>query len=193
MAGLTLTAISLGLAAAGTATQVYGQVKAGQAQREAGKNAKKASESQAQLADFNASVAELQAKDAIERGAESESRFRTTIRSTIGSQRAGFAAQNVDVGYGSPVDVQADSAFLGELDAYKIRNNAAREAWGYNVQAQDLHKRAEITRKEGVYLEAAGRQNQSASNLAAAGSLIGGAGSLLQMKYGFDKASRMGG
>jgi len=192
MAGLTLTAISLALAAGGTATQVYGQVKAGQAQREAGKNAQKASESQAQLADFNASVAELQAKDAIERGAESESRFRTTIRSTIGAQRAGFAAQNVDVGFGSPVDVQADSAFLGELDAYKIRNNAAREAWGYNVQAQDLHKRAEIARKEGVYLEAAGRQNQSAANLAAAGSLIGGAGSLLQMKYGFDKASKLG-
>lgn len=193
MAGLTLTAISLGLVAAGTATQVYGQVKAGQASRAAGEKAQKASESQAQLADFNASVAELQAKDAIERGAETESRFRTTIRGTIGQQRAGIAAGNIDVGFGSAVDVQADSAFLGELDAVKIRNNAAREAWGYNVQAKDLRKRAEIARKEGVYLEAAGRQNQSAANLAAAGSLIGGTASLLQMKYGFDKASRMGG
>jgi len=193
VAGLTLTAISLIMAGVGTATQVYGQKKAGDAAKAAGQQAKKSSESQAQLADFNASVDELQAKDAIERGAESESGFRTTIRGTIGAQRAGLAAQNVDVGFGSPVDVQADSAFLGELDAYKIRNNAAREAWGYNVQAQDLHKRAEIARKEGVYLEAAGRQNQSAANLAATSSLIGGTASLLQMKYGFDKASRMGG
>lgn len=193
MAGLTLTAISLGLAAAGTATSVYGQVKAGQAARAAGQAQKKASESQAQLADFNASVADLQAKDAIERGSEAESKFRTTIRSAIGAQRAGIAAGNIDVGFGSAVDTQADAAFLGELDAMTIRTNAAREAWGYKVQSQDLRKRAEIARKEGVYLEAAGRERQGASNLGAVGSLIGGGASLLQMKYGFDRTSRMGG
>jgi hypothetical protein len=141
MAGFTLTALSLILAGAGTATQVYGQKKAGDAAKASGEAQKKASESQAQLADFNASVAELQAKDAIERGAEAESRFRTTIKATIGSQRAGIAAGNIDVGFGSAPDVQADAAFLGELDALTIRTNAARESWGYNVQAQDLRKR----------------------------------------------------
>jgi hypothetical protein len=193
MAGFTLTALSLILAGAGTATQVYGQKKAGDAAKASGEAQKKASESQAQLADFNASVAELQAKDAIERGAEAESRFRTTIKATIGSQRAGIAAGNIDVGFGSAPDVQADAAFLGELDALTIRTNAARESWGYNVQAQDLRKRADIARKEGVYLEAAGGQAKSAANLAAAGSLLGGGASLLQMKYGFDKASRLAG
>jgi hypothetical protein len=192
MAAMTLTAISLILAATSTATQIYGQKKAGDAAKKAGEQGQKASESQAQLADFNASVAELQAKDAIERGAEAESRFRTTIRSTIGSQRAGIAAGNIDVGFGSAVDTQADAAFLGELDAMTIRTNAAREAWGYQVQGQDMHKRAEIARKEGVYLEAAGRQNQQSAYIGAVGAGLGGGASLLQMKYGFDKASRLG-
>lgn len=192
MAGLTLTALSLILAGAGTATQVYGQKKAGDAAKAAGEKGKVASESQAQLADFNASVADLQAKDAIERGAEAESKFRTTIRGAIGAQRAGIAAGNVDVGFGSAVDVQGDAAFLGELDAMTIRTNAAREAWGYNVQATDLRKRADIARKEGVYLEAAGQQNKQAAYIGAAGSLLGGTSSLLQMKYGFDKASKLG-
>jgi len=71
-----------------------------------------------------AEIADLQAKDAIERGALDEQRFRQSIRATIGAQRAGFAGANIDVGYGSAVDVQADAAFLGELDALTLRNNA---------------------------------------------------------------------
>lgn len=188
MAAATLTALSLIMAGVGTGLQAYGQHKAGQAAAEAGKKQKAASESQAQLADFNAAVADLQGKDALERGAEQESRFRTQVRSTIGTQRAGIAAGNIDVGFGSAVDVQADAAFLGELDALTIRTNAAREAWGYKVQGEDLRKRAAITRKEGVYLEAAGKQNATAGNYAAASSLLGGGASLLQMRYGFSNS-----
>jgi hypothetical protein len=86
--------------------------------------------------------------------------------------------------------VQADQAYLGELDALSIRNNAQREAWGFKMEATDLRKRAEIARKEGVYLEAAGQQRKAAANLAAFGTVIGGTASLLQTKYGFDRATR---
>lgn len=177
-------AIPLVLSAVGFGIQAYGQKKQGDAAKKAGEQQRKASESQAALADYNAKVADLQAQDAIERGAEEEGRFRSTVRLTIGAQRAGIAAGNVDVGFGSAVDVQADAAYLGELDALMKRTNATREAWGYKVQGEDLRKRAEIARKEGVYLEASGRQAQSASRWGAAGTLIGGAGSLLQARYG---------
>jgi len=187
MAGLTLAGVSLLLAGVGTGVSAYGQIQSGRAARRAGQAQRRASESEAELADYNASVADLQAQDAIERGAESEGRFRQQIRGTIGAQRAGFAGGNVDVGYGSAVDVQADAAFLGELDALTIRTNAAREAWGYKVQGADLRRRADIARKEGVYLEAAGRQQQSAAYLGAAGTIAGGTSSLLQMRYGFKR------
>lgn len=175
----------LGLVAAGTATKVVGDIKAGNAAKRAGTAQREASESQAQLADYNAGVADLQATDAIARGAEEESRFRTSVKGIIGSQRAGAAAQGVDVNYGSPVDVQADAAFLGELDALTIKTNAAREAWGFKVQAEDLRKRGQIARKEGVYLEKAGQAAQSTSRWNAAGSILGSGTSLLQMRYGF--------
>jgi len=187
MAGFTLLGVSLLLAGAGTATQVVGQVKAGRAARRAGEAGQAVAESQAELAEFNASVADLQAKDARELGAEEERRYRQGVDVLIGAQRAGIAAGNVDVGYGSAVDVQADAAYMGELDALTIRTNAAREAWGYEVEATDLRKRAEIARQEGVYLEREGRERQGQHRLAAAGAIIGGGASLLEARYGFNR------
>lgn len=171
------------IAIAALVAEVYGQVRAGQAAKKAGTAQKEASGSLAELSDYNASVAELQAKDATQRGAEQEARFRSQVKGIIGTQRAGIAAGNIDVGFGSAVDVQADAAFLGELDALTIRNNATREAWGYRVQAEDLRKRAEIARKTGVYQEGAGRQAATSSYFNAAATLAGGTASLLQQRY----------
>lgn len=149
--------IFIGLAAGGTALDVFGKIKAGNAANRIG--------------EFNARVAETQAADALARGAEDEHNFRGQVRGLIGSQRAGFSGQNVDVGGGSALDVQADAAFLGELDALTIRNNAAREAWGYRQQAENARL--------------GGQQAQSASRWGAASTIVGGAASLLQMRYGW--------
>lgn len=175
------------LAVAGLATSVYGQIKAGHAAKDAGKAQRAAAESEAGLADYNASIAELQATDALQRGDEQANRFRMGVRGMIGSQRAGLAASNVDVGFGSALDVQSDAAYLGELDALTIKTNAAREAWGYKVQGQDLRKRAEIARKEGVYLEKAGGQAATSAYIGAAGTLATGGASLFEARYGYGR------
>lgn len=188
MAAFTTIAL-LALAGASTAISATSAIKAGNAAKKAGEKQQEAAESQAQLAEFNANVADLQAEDALARGAEEESRFRTGVRTLIGSQRAAIGASGVDVGFGSAVDVQADAAFLGELDALTLRTNAGREAWGFQVQAADLRKRAEIARKEGVYLEAAGREAQGASRWQAAGTIAGTGASLLQARYGFGRTA----
>lgn len=153
----TMTAITLGLVAGGAAVSAVGQVKAGNAAR--------------RLGDFNAQVAELQATDALARGQAEESQFRQSVRGLIGQQRTGFAGQNVDVGSGSAADVQADAAFLGELDALTIRNNAAREAWGYRVDAQNARL--------------GGQMQQSAARWGAAGTILGASGSILMQRYGW--------
>lgn len=175
------------IAGVGAAVSAVGQVKAGNAAKRAGEAAQAASNSEAQISDYNANVADLQAQDATQRGALDESRFRTTVRATIGSQRAGFAASGVDVGFGSAVDVQADAAKLGELDALQIRSNAAREAWGYEVQAVDFRNRGIVQRQEGVAQLQAGEAQQTASRFGAASSILGTGASLLESKYGFGK------
>lgn len=84
----------------------------------------------------NAQFANQAADDAVARGEFESDQQRLQTRAAIGSQRAGFAANGVDVNSGSAAEIQDDTAALGELDALTIRNNAAREAWGYRTQAQ---------------------------------------------------------
>lgn len=178
-----MTALAIG----SIALSAYGQWRAGKAEKAAGKAQREAAESQAELAEYNAGVAALQAKDAEDRGLQEEQRFRQGIDTLIGSQRVGMATGNVLVNEGSARDVQFDAATLGELDALTIRTNAAREAWGYKVEQEDLLKRAEIARKEGVYLEKAGNSRGNAQYINAANSVVGGSASLLQARYGMGK------
>ena len=187
---MAFTTLALLLAGAGAVMKVVGDVKAGNAQKAAGEAQQAAANSQADLADYNATVADAQAKDAIDRGTLDENRFRTGVKSMIGSQRAGFTSGNVDVSTGSAVDVQADTAHQGELDALTIRTNAARAAWGYQVQATDLRTSATIARKTGVYAAQAGAAAQSASDFSAAGTILGTSSSLLSSKYGFTTGAR---
>lgn len=183
-----MPAIVPGIILVGAAVSAWQQHRQGQQAQQAGVHQQAAANSEADLQDYNAKVADLQARDAVVRGSEEESRLRTQTRGIVGTQRAGFAASNIDVGFGSAVDVQADASYLGELDALTVRNNAAREAWGFQQSAEDLRRRATIARKEGVYLADAGRQAATTGNIAAAGTLIGGTTSLLKAKYGFDRA-----
>lgn len=92
----------------------------------------------------NAAIADMQGADAITRGAEEERRFRQGTKQIVGASRAALAAQGVDVNSGSALDVQASEMALGELDALTIRNNAAREAWGYQVDALNSRQAAKM-------------------------------------------------
>lgn len=180
----SLATTALVSAAVGTGMQVYEGVKAGQAQKQAGQAAQAAANDQAALEDYNASVASAQAKDALAQGDVEADRFRTQVRGMVGTQRAGIAGGNVDVGYGSAVDVQSDAERLGELDALQIKTNAARTAWGYNVQAYNDTRQAAITRKSGANAAAAANAEGNADYFRAATSGLVGGVSLLQAKYG---------
>jgi hypothetical protein len=152
-----MTAIGLGLAIGGTALNVIGKVKAGNAQDKAAK--------------ADAAVGERRAIDVEEAGQEEEARFRAGVRGLIGKQRVGFAAQGVEVSSGSAVDVQADAAYLGELDAIQIKNNAAREAWGIRQDAEQIRRSGSIAKSE--------------SRWGAATSILSTGSSLIEARYGF--------
>ena len=163
------------VALVGLALQTYGAIKSAHDAKKAGEAQTQAAESEASIAEYNAGVADLQAKDA--------------VRGLVGSQRAGVAAGNIDVGYGSAVDVQADAAYLGELDARAIRSNAAREAWGYQVQATDLRTRAKIARKTGYYAGQAAQSTANTAYLKAGANIALSTATLLQQRYGYNTST----
>jgi hypothetical protein len=157
--------ILIGVTVGGIVMDVIGKIKAGNAAKNIG--------------DYNAAQYELQAQDAIQRGGADEEKFRAGVKTLIGGQRAGFAGQNVDIGQGTPVDVVSDTAFLGELDALTIRQNAQREAHGYQAMAENARL--------------GGDAAKSAAYWSAGATALGGAGSLLAARYGWGRSTTRGG
>ena len=152
-----LTAALAALTAAQTVSQFSGQRKAAKAARQQG-------DYEASVYSQNADIAEQQAADAIARGREAELRQRTGTKVLVGSQRANLAAQGIDPNVGSSAEIQTETQRLSALDEQTIRNNAAREAWGYRTEAGQL-------RSQGAFARAAGQNaaadytNQSWSTL----------------------------
>ena len=124
-----------------------------------------ASRYNAQIAEMNATLADRRARDAILRGQEEEQRKRAEIAQLQGRQRAAMGANNVDLGFGSPLDTLVDTAVMGELDALTIRRNAAREAYDFNVQGVNQRAQAGLD-----------RMNASAAR---SGGMIGAVGTVL--------------
>ncbi len=120
------------------------------------------------LANWNADRAERDAALVEQRGQRDANLQRVATRQTIGSQRAAFAAQGVEVNDGSALEVQADTAMLGELDALMIQSNAAREALGYKAQAATY-------RQQGIYTGMAARSEASRLKTASFNTLLTGA------------------
>lgn len=119
-------------------------------------------------AERNAKLAESQAKEVEAAGEKKAGLHRRKVRQKIGSQRAALAAQGIDVGAGTALDIQADTAFFGELDAQQIRNNAYLQAFGL--------------KEEGRQRRIQGKFDASAKRSAARSTLL--AGGLGAVSYG---------
>jgi hypothetical protein len=115
----------------------------GQAQREYG-------EQEASVAKQNAMIAEAQGEQAKFIGGIEEQRVLQNVRRTLGAQRTGFAAANVDPASGSALDIQLETAQQGAMDATIARANAMRQAWGFGTEAQQQREAGRFARRAGV-------------------------------------------
>jgi hypothetical protein len=127
---------------------------------------------QKQQSDMNARISEMRATDAIERGNAAASAKIKQGKQVIGAQRAALAAQGIDIGVGSALEIQYDTKRIAEMDAITIKNNAWQEAWGYKVQALND--------------TASGNFQNSAANFASNNMLL--TGGLNALKYGSEAA-----
>lgn len=103
-----------------------------------------------QLANYNAKVAKMQGEYALQRGEQMGTRQRMVAGQMRGAQRTSYAGQNVSIDDGTALEVQADTARWGEIDAITIRNNAALEAWGYKQAAVNSVLSGQMSMAQGM-------------------------------------------
>lgn len=162
---------------AGVGMQAYGAYSSS-------KQAKAGYQAQAQIAANNAQLAEWQAEDAEQRGQVKANAQGMHTRQLKGAQRAGMAANGVDLGVGSAQQVLTDTDYFGQIDRDTILANSAREAWGYRMQGKGYTADSSLL---------SARASAQSPGLAAATTLMGGAGKVAAGWYGAGSTGSAGG
>jgi hypothetical protein len=118
-------------------TAVASAVMQGIQAKNAAQAAKQAADYNAQVANNNAIIDAQQRSSTLQQGeAEAHKSMRDQAQ-MIGAQRAQMAANGIDLTQGSAQDLLASTKFLGGIDVNTIQSNAARQAWGYEVQGMN--------------------------------------------------------
>lgn len=158
----TVGTIGTGLNALGGVIGAAGAIKTSQAQASASKyNASIAAENSAQALS-NANIASASGSE--QAGISSEK-----TRQTVGALTANEGASGIDVNSGSNLDVRSSQADVGRLDALTLRSNAAREAYGYQTQANNFSAESQLERTEASGDLTAGAINAGSTLLGSAG------------------------
>lgn len=119
----------MGAAAAGFGTAIVGgKLNEENAQYEAG------------IYDANAKELELQAQRTQEKGEKDAQKYRNQVAQMVGNQRVSMASAGIDIGTGTALAIQEETAALGAEDARTISNNAWLDAAGLRNQAMNQRK-----------------------------------------------------
>jgi hypothetical protein len=117
---------------------------------------------------FNERLAENEAQETRNVGNERENIQRRRTAELLSKQKAQLGASGLDLGSGSPFDLQEDTQLLGEIDAQRIRSNTDSQVSALNLQAG-------LTRSKGNFAGQAGT--------AAFGTLLSGASKAVDSKW----------
>jgi hypothetical protein len=159
--GAAIAPLAVGGQLLGGAISGLGAMESGQAQQNAANY-------QAQVAQINAGIAKQNATMEMAAGETAANTVSMKTRAAVGKTMAGQAASGIDVNSGSFVDARASEAELGMLDALTTRANAARGAYGYEVQATSDIAQSQLDIMQG-------QQAKEAGEISGIGSLISGA------------------
>ena len=156
--------VALGMAAAGAMVNAYGNYQAGQASA-AEYNYK------AGVSAVNQQIAQQNANYARYAGEVEAQTQGMKVREQIAQTRAEQGAGGLDISSGSPAAVQTAEYKIGQQDIAVVRSNAAKRAYGYEVEAYQYGTQSTLDKY-------AAAQSKTAGTIAAIGSLLGGASSV---------------
>jgi hypothetical protein len=159
----TLAYAALASGVAGAAVSGYGAVESGNAQ-------KSAADYQSQVAANNATIANQNALAATAAGNAQAEQAKLKNQQVVGAMMAGQASSGIDVGSGSALDTRKSQTEIGELNVETIRNNAARQAYGYRTQSMSDTAQAGLD-------TAQGQAAQNAGDIGGVSSILSGAAS----------------
>jgi hypothetical protein len=108
-----------------------------------------AGDERASLLNANADIASRQAASEYAAGSYNENAIRMRGKAVEGQQVANIGANNLQQ-TGTPSAVVASTAAINEMDALQTRNNAARRAWGFEVQGMSDKLQASFARAAGT-------------------------------------------
>ena len=94
--------------------------------------------------DINARLSLMRAEDAMKRGDQSAAEYQKKASLIKGTQRANLAAQGIALDEGSALAIQEQTAEIAAKDVLNIKNNAWREAWGFEVEAMNHRGNAKM-------------------------------------------------
>lgn len=132
-------AASLGAQAAGVGMSTVGAFMGAKAQQASLR-------SQARIAEINASIADAAARSTLMASERQEQSIRLRGAQTKASQRAATAANGIDIGVGTPVDIATSTDYITEVDANTAKANGIAAAWGQRIQANNLRREATASR-----------------------------------------------
>lgn len=155
-----ITALTLAATGLSTGIGVVGSIRQARAQSEQ-------MEYQADVARQNQQLAEQQAGAERRQGYENMITQRQETARLIGRQRAAAGASGAVVDVGSNLDLQADTAAQGEIDAINVYNQALDRAYNYDVQAVNYGNQA-------AAYDASASSAKKAGYINALGTAIGG-------------------
>lgn len=110
---------------------------------------------QAGVAATNAVYADRAAVAAQNAGTQEEMAHAQQVAQLRAAQRADYGAMGVDTTFGSAANVLADTSYLGQQDALRIRQNTQQNVQGYSIEGQNY------------------RAQQAGANMAATSALVG--------------------
>lgn len=104
---------------------------------------------EADMAKRNAALEVEAAQDSIERGKLEARDLHRTVAETKGQQAASMAANGIDLGFGSGLRAQQDTAMLAQEDAENLYSNINERTRGRLINAQNFKAEARAARHKG--------------------------------------------
>lgn len=157
-------AIGMAASAAGAGVSAFGSASSGSSRA-------KMYQYQAGIAQMNEKIAKQNADYSRSVGEVTAQESGLKTRAQIGETRAIQGASNLDVNTGSPSLVRASEHEIGQQDQTIIRSDAARRAYGFDVEAAQA-------RAQGNIYNLSASSSRTAGNIGAISSILGGVSSV---------------